>query len=93
MMSTAHGAGLMLVPALIPMCLGDASTRQIGASNSLLPALAAIGVHSAAMLVVTGGMATGVCRGLGAMRRPASPVAPAIVFNSAGRHSRSGTLR
>ena len=24
MMSTAHGAGLMLVPALIPLCMGDA---------------------------------------------------------------------
>lgn len=29
MMSTAHGAGLMLVPALIPLCIGDAPARQI----------------------------------------------------------------
>ena len=36
MMSTAHGAGLMLVPALIPLCLGDASAREIGASGSLV---------------------------------------------------------
>jgi hypothetical protein len=69
MMATAHGAGLMLVPALIPMCLGDASARQITASGSLLLALAAVAVHSAAMLAVTGGIATGVCRGVGAMRR------------------------
>ena len=27
MMSTAHGAGLMLVPALIPLCMGDAIGR------------------------------------------------------------------
>lgn len=72
MMSTAHGAGLMLVPALIPICMGDASTRQITAAGSLLPALAAVIVHGAAMLAVTGGIATGVCRALlrvGARRR------------------------
>ena len=69
MMSTAHGAGLMLVPALIPMCIGDASARQITALGSLPLALAAVGVHSAAMLAVTGAIATGVCGGVGAIRR------------------------
>ena len=68
-MSTAHGAGLMLVPALMPLCLADASARQITASGSLLLALAAVAVHSAAMLAVTGGVATGACRGVGATRR------------------------
>ena len=72
MMATAHGAGLMLVPALMPLCLGDASARQISASGSLLLALAAVAVHSAAMLVVTGAVATGVCRGVGAVRRSAA---------------------
>ena len=63
MMSTAHGAGLMLVPALIPLCMGDASSaREITASGSLTLALAAVGVHTAAMLAVTGVIATGVCR-------------------------------
>ena len=71
MMSTAHGAGLMLVPALMPLCLGDASARNITASGSLLRALAAVAVHSAAMLAVTGGMASGVCRGVGALHRSA----------------------
>jgi hypothetical protein len=66
MMSTAHGAGLMLVPALIPLCMGDATTRKITASGSLMLALAAVGVHTAAMLVVTGVIATGVCRGFDA---------------------------
>ena len=28
MMSTAHGAGLMLVPALMPLCMGDASAPR-----------------------------------------------------------------
>ena len=69
MMSTAHGAGLMLVPALIPLCMGDASAREIGASGSLLLAFAAVGVHTAAMLAVTGAVALGACRGFDAGAR------------------------
>lgn len=63
MMATAHGAGLMLVPALIPLCMGDTPAREITASGSLMLAFAAVGVHTAAMLVVTGLVASGVCRG------------------------------
>ncbi|WP_298933523.1 hypothetical protein [uncultured Ramlibacter sp.] len=66
--STAHGAGLMLVPALLPLCMQDAPAGLAGASPLLL-ALAAIAVHTAAMLAVTGLMATGVCRGLDAAVR------------------------
>jgi len=62
-MSSAHGAGLMLVPALIPLCIGDAPAQQITASGSLTLALAAVGVHTTAMLIVTGVIATGVCQG------------------------------
>jgi hypothetical protein len=69
MISTAHGAGLMLVPALIPLCTADASARQITAAGSLTLALAAVGVHTAAMLAVTGVIATGVCRGFDAGAR------------------------
>lgn len=57
--SSAHGAGLMLVPALAPLCLGDAPGREIAASGSLLLALAAVGVHMAAMLAAVGGIAIG----------------------------------
>ena len=63
-MATVHGAGLMLVPALVPLCLADNPAREITASGSLVLALAAVGVHTAAMLVTTGVIATGVCRGL-----------------------------
>jgi uncharacterized membrane protein len=66
MMSTTHGAGLMLVPALIPLCLGNAPGREITASGSLTLALAAVGVHTAAMIAVTGVIAGGVCRGFDA---------------------------
>ncbi|MGJ7509593.1 hypothetical protein [Variovorax sp. GT1P44] len=63
MMSTAHGAGLMLVPALIPLCMGDAAGRELPVSDSLMLALGAVGVHTAAMLVVSGAAAIAACRG------------------------------
>ena len=66
MMSTAHGAGLMLVPALFSLCAGNAATREITASGSLMQALAVVAVHMAAMLAVTGVIATGVCSGFNA---------------------------
>ncbi len=64
LMATAHGAGLMLVPAFASMCLADNPAREITASGSLVLALGAVGVHTAAMLVTTGVIATGVCRGV-----------------------------
>ncbi|MDQ0013950.1 hypothetical protein J2W23_002332 [Variovorax boronicumulans] len=66
MMSTAHGAGLMLVPALIPLCMTDGAGTWIDASGSLMLAFAAVGVHTAAMLAVTGLIAIGACRGFDA---------------------------
>jgi hypothetical protein len=64
LMATAHGAGVMLVPALVPLCLADNPAREITASGSLALTLAAVSIHTAAMLVTTGVMATGVCRGV-----------------------------
>lgn len=64
LMATAHGAGLMLVPALLPLCLADDPAREITASGSMALALAAVGLHTAAMLATTGVIATGVCRGV-----------------------------
>jgi len=63
MMSSAHGAGLMLVPALMPLCLGAGPGGEVGATGPLALALVAVGVHGAAMLAVTGALAIGVCRG------------------------------
>ena len=45
--ASAHGAGLMLVPAIMPLCGG---ATGFSANTALLPALAALGVHTAAML-------------------------------------------
>src|SRR5919206_3992344 len=51
LMASAHGAGLMLVPVLAPICLANAPGQEITASGSIPLALAAISVHTAAMLV------------------------------------------
>jgi hypothetical protein len=102
MMSTAHGAGLMLVPALIPLCIGDATGRKVSGSGSLLLALAAVGVHTAAMLVITGLVAAGACRGFDAgaqwirrIRRRRTPSGRARMTShpSLGAPSMAGTVR
>jgi len=83
LMATAHGAGLMLVPGLVPLCLADNPAREITASGSLVLALAAVGVHTAAMLVTTGVIATGVCRGVAMHPRLLSGTAPRHVWTAA----------
>ena len=52
LLSGAHGAGLMLVPALVPLCLGPGSPTST--AGPLAMALAAVGIHLAAMWLVTG---------------------------------------
>ena len=51
LMATAHGAGLMLLPAIMPLCL--AASPIPGAAGSVGITLTAIGVHTAATLAVT----------------------------------------
>jgi len=48
LMASAHGAGLMLIPALQPLCSAAQPATQ--ASYDVPIALAALGVHSATML-------------------------------------------
>ena len=50
LMSSAHGAGLMLIPVALPLCLAGSPSGQLTLSSSLPIALAAVGVHTAAML-------------------------------------------
>jgi hypothetical protein len=64
LMATTHGSGLMLVPALVPMCLSGSPAREITASGSLLLAFAAVAVHMAATLTTTGVVAAAVSRGV-----------------------------
>ena len=65
LMATAHGAGLMLVPVLIPLCLAASPAQEITASGALPVSLVAVGVHTASMLTVTGAIATIVYRWVG----------------------------
>ncbi len=61
LMATAHGAGLMLIPALMPICFASPEM-------ALHPASAAVGavlVHSAAMLLTTALVALVVYEWLG----------------------------
>ena len=53
-MASAHGAGLMLVPALVPLCLSGSAAGDITAARSLINSLAAVGVHAAAAVSVSG---------------------------------------
>ena len=68
LVAMAHGAGMMLVPALVPLCFGAALPAAGGtlpfAWAPLSMALAAVALHMAAMLVVTGAIASGICRGI-----------------------------
>ncbi|WP_447939043.1 hypothetical protein [Pseudoxanthomonas mexicana] len=63
-MGTAHGSGLMLVPALLPLCMANGPARAITATGSLLLMLAAVAVHLLAMLATTQVIAGSLCRGL-----------------------------
>jgi hypothetical protein len=52
LMATAHGAGLMLLPAIIPLCLSGSPMSNLAAAGSAGIAIAAVGVHTGAMLTV-----------------------------------------
>ncbi len=65
LMATSHGAGLMLVPVLVPLCLAATPARELTAAGSLPVSLAAVGLHMAAMLAVTALIAATVFEWLG----------------------------
>ncbi len=64
LMAGAHGAGLMVVPALVPLCLGEGTPVSLGLSSPGV-ALLAVVVHTAAMLIVTAAIAIPVYEWLG----------------------------
>jgi hypothetical protein len=72
LMAMAHGAGLMLIPLLAPVgAMGGPHAHHGMASGPLGPALAAVAVHSLAMLATTAGVALLVHGwiGVGILRR------------------------
>ncbi|HET7092452.1 MAG TPA: hypothetical protein VFI22_03215 [Thermomicrobiales bacterium] len=67
LMATAHGAGLMLIPVLVALRgegvpsavaagghAGHSMSHAAGGDATLLPALAAVGIHTAAMFAAAG---------------------------------------
>lgn len=56
LMATAHGAGLMLWPALMPLCT-PAGMAGAGFDQPWMPAAAGVLVHTAAMLATTAAVA------------------------------------
>ena len=56
LMALAHGAGLMLIPALLPLCTAQMQDHGFIA-GPLSIALAAVALHTVAMLVATGTIA------------------------------------
>lgn len=71
LMASAHGAGLMLAPILLRLDRVESSHDHLVASGSLAVALTAVGVHTLAMLAVTGMIAVVVYEwvGLAFLRR------------------------
>lgn len=71
LMASGHGAGLMLVPVLLPLGRGGSPTSHLATSGPLPVSLAAVGVHTLAMLAVTGVIAVVVYEwvGLAFLRR------------------------
>jgi hypothetical protein len=63
LMATAHGAGLMLWPALMPLCFP--SGRAASDSDPLLPAVLGVGVHTLAIVAVTATIAIAVYEWIG----------------------------
>ena len=65
LMAAAHGAGLMLIPVVMPICLAASPTAEITAAGSFPVAAAALGVHTAAMLGTIAAISFAVYRWIG----------------------------
>ena len=68
--SSLHGTGMMLVPALVPLCGADMPAREIVGTGSLVLAATALVLHLAVALATTAIVATGVCSGIAKLLRP-----------------------
>jgi hypothetical protein len=70
MMASAHGAGFMLIPALLSLCVSPGMGGELTASTSLPISFAALAVHTGAMLAVIGAVSLIVYdQGLAFLRR------------------------
>ena len=64
-MATVHGAGMMLIPVLMPLAQAGEHAEHMPATASLWIAALAVVVHSLAMLVTTGAVALAVYEWVG----------------------------
>jgi hypothetical protein len=71
LMASAHGAGLMLVPILLPICASGAATSELHSGGAIPLAIAAAGIHSLTMLAAIGVISVTVYEwiGVGFLRR------------------------
>jgi hypothetical protein len=70
LMAGAHGAGFMLIPAALTLCVTPGMGGELTASTSLPVSIAALAVHTGAMLAVIGAISLIVYnRGLAFLRR------------------------
>jgi hypothetical protein len=66
MMASAHGAGLMLIPVLAPLCVASpALPGAAAAAGPVTLALTALAVHTAAMLAAIAAVSVAVYRWVG----------------------------
>lgn len=65
LMANAHGAGLMLIPAVIPLCLAATPAHGLTAAGSVPIALLALGLHTLAMLATIAAISIAVYRWIG----------------------------
>ncbi len=65
LMATGHGAGLMLVPVVLPLCIAASPGAELTASGALPVAFAALAVHTLSMLAVTAAVAGAVYEWVG----------------------------
>jgi hypothetical protein len=65
LMANAHGAGLMLIPAVLPLCLAATPAHELTAAGSVPVALLALGLHTATMLAAIAAIAITVYKWIG----------------------------
>lgn len=65
LMANAHGAGLMLIPAVIPLCLAAAPAHELTATGSVIVGLLALGLHTGAMLAAIAAISIAVYKWIG----------------------------
>jgi hypothetical protein len=63
--ATAHGAGLMLIPVLMPICLSGTSSHALTVTGSIPVGISALGVHTGAMVATIGLVSIAVYQWIG----------------------------